>query len=91
MIIKPSADIRQNYSEVSRQAKETGEPIYITVSGTGDGVFMSLDTYERQAKMLELKERLLDIDIARANGKKDIPASEFTAHFAKLAAKAKGQ
>lgn len=87
MIIKPSADIRQNYSEVSRQAKETGEPIYITVNGTGDAVFMSVDSYERYMKMLELKEKLLDIDIARANGKQDIPASEFTAHFAKLAGK----
>jgi prevent-host-death family protein len=87
MIIIPSADIRQNFSEVSRKAKETGEPIYITVNGTGDAVFLSIEAYERQTKMLELKEKLLDLDIARANGKKDIPASEFTAHFARLASK----
>jgi PHD/YefM family antitoxin component YafN of YafNO toxin-antitoxin module len=87
MIILPSADIRQNYTEVSRKAKESGEAIFITVNGSGDGVFMSTEAYEQQTKMLELKEKLLDIAIARANGKKDIPATEFTSHFAKLASK----
>jgi prevent-host-death family protein len=91
MNIIPSADIRQNFTEVSHKAKESGEPIFITVNGMGEAVFMSIETYERLTQMIELKEKLLDLDIARASGKKDIPVSEFTSHFAKLAASLKGQ
>jgi prevent-host-death family protein len=87
MNILPFTDIRKNYPEVSRKAKESGEPIFITVNGSRDGVFMSVEAYEQRRETLELKERLLDIAIARANGKKDIPASEFTSHFAKFASK----
>ena len=39
--IKSSADLRNKYSEVSELTKVSGEPIYITLNGKGDGAFMT--------------------------------------------------
>ena len=35
-IIRPSADLRNHYSELSRQCREERTPIIITVNGRGD-------------------------------------------------------
>ena len=48
MIIKPSSALRNNYSSISSIAKETQEPVYITVNGEGDGVFMDMEAFERR-------------------------------------------
>ena len=47
MNIKPSASIRNNYNEISKLCKSTGEPVYLTKSGEGDLVV--IDVYKRQA------------------------------------------
>ena len=47
MIIKASASLRNNYTEISKQCHETGEPIYITKNGEGDLVVMSIEKYEK--------------------------------------------
>ena len=45
--IIPSSDLRNRYPEVSRHAKETHMPIFITVNGRGDGVYLDLETYQK--------------------------------------------
>ena len=45
--IRPSSDLRNNYSEISRLCKESGEPVYITVNGKGDLAVMDLQKYEK--------------------------------------------
>ncbi len=44
--IRPSSELRNNYPEMSRFCKETGEPIYITVNGKGDTVIMDIATLD---------------------------------------------
>ena len=46
MNIKSSSALRNSYNTISAYAKETQEPVFITVNGEGDGVFMSMDSYE---------------------------------------------
>ena len=55
MIIKASAALRNDYAAVSRLAKETEEPIYITKNGEGDLVLMSIDAFEKREQVLKLR------------------------------------
>jgi prevent-host-death family protein len=52
--IRPSADLRNNYNEISELCHEYSEPVFITKNGTGDLVVMSIETYESLAGRLEL-------------------------------------
>ena len=52
--IRPSADLRNNYNEISELCHEYLEPVFITKNGTGDLVVMSIETYELLSGKLEL-------------------------------------
>ena len=52
--IRPSADLRNNYSEISELCHEYQEPVFITKNGTGDLAVMSIETYELLAGKHEL-------------------------------------
>ena len=52
--IRPSADLRNKYNEISEFCHEYTEPVFITKNGKGDLVIMSMDTYELLAGKLEL-------------------------------------
>lgn len=73
-IIKPSAAIRQNYTEISNLCKSTGEPIFLTKNGEGDLVVMDIAAYDQREKQLELREKLIEIEELRRAGVQDIPA-----------------
>ena len=45
-IIKPSASIRQNYTEIANLCKETGEPVFLTKNGEGDLVVMDIAAFD---------------------------------------------
>lgn len=45
-VIRPSADLRNNYSEISKICHETKQPIYITKNGYNDLVLLSNEAYE---------------------------------------------
>lgn len=73
-LIKPSAAIRQNYTEISNLCKKTGEPVFLTKNGEGDLVVMDIATYDQREKQLELREKLVEIEELRQAGIADIPA-----------------
>jgi len=73
-LIKPSAAIRQNYTEISNLCKETGEPVFLTKNGEGDLVVMDISVYDQREKQLELREKLVEIEELRKSGAQDIPA-----------------
>lgn len=70
MIIKASVVLRNDYSSISKPAKETSEPIYITKNGEGDGVFMNIDAFERREQALELRLKVLQAEEERLRGEK---------------------
>ncbi|MDR1352716.1 MAG: type II toxin-antitoxin system prevent-host-death family antitoxin [Treponema sp.] len=53
-IIKKSADLRNNYSEISAFCHKYREPIFITKNGEGDLAVMSIETYETLSGKNEL-------------------------------------
>ena len=58
MEIRPSADLRNRYTEISQFCKESGNPVFLTVNGKGDTVVMSISEYKRQQATLNLLEKL---------------------------------
>jgi len=57
--IRPSADLRNNYNEISEYCHKYTEPVFITRNGQGDLAVMSIETYELLTGRTELY-RLLD-------------------------------
>lgn len=54
--IRPCADLRNNYNEISRICHETKEPMYITRNGTNDLVVLCDEAYEKLKKDVEQTE-----------------------------------
>ena len=52
--IRPSADLRNNYNEISQLCHEYAEPVFITKNGKGDLAVMSIEAYEELKGRLEL-------------------------------------
>ena len=61
-LIRPSADLRNHYSEISKQCRENNEIVIITVNGRGDTVSMGYEEYKRMKARLELLELLAEVD-----------------------------
>lgn len=60
--IRPSADLRNHYSEISKQCREEKEVVIITVNGKGDTVSIGYEEYKRLKSRLELLEILAEAD-----------------------------
>ena len=56
--IRPSADLRNHYSEVSKECREDGKAVIITVNGRGDTVSLGYEDYQLMKARLELLEML---------------------------------
>ena len=66
--IRPSADLRNHYSEISKQCRENNESVIITVNGRGDTVSLSYEEYKRMKSRIELLEILSEAEDDVKNG-----------------------
>lgn len=73
--IRPSADLRNHYNEISKQCKETREAVIITVNGRGDTAVLGLQDYKQMKAELELLRTLADaqedVDSGRVGSMQD--------------------
>ena len=76
MIIKASTALRNDYSSVSRMAKETQEPIYITKNGEGDLVLMDIDAFEKREQVFQLRNKVMLAEQERLFGAGTISIQE---------------
>ena len=76
MLIKPSAALRNDYASISKMAKETKEPIYITKNGEGDLVLMDIDAFEKREQMIKLRARVLEAEQQRISGAETLSIAE---------------
>jgi prevent-host-death family protein len=67
--IRPSADLRNHYNEISRQCREDNEAVIITVNGRGDTVSLSYEEYKRMKSRIELLETLSEAEDDVKNGR----------------------
>jgi len=58
MEIRPSSELRNNYTYISKLAKETSEPVFLTKNGHGDMVLMSIELFRDMKKQNEIFEML---------------------------------
>ena len=54
--IRPSADLRNHYKEISKQCREGKEAVIITVNGRGDTVSLSYEEYKNMKSRIGLLE-----------------------------------
>ncbi|MBQ2619490.1 MAG: type II toxin-antitoxin system Phd/YefM family antitoxin [Oscillospiraceae bacterium] len=67
--IRPSADLRSRYSEISRQCREGREAVIITVNGRGDTVSLGYEQYQQMKARIELLEILGEAEEDVRNGR----------------------
>ena len=56
--IRSSADLRNNYNDISTFCHTYAEPVFITKNGKGDLAVMSIETYEALTGRFELYSKL---------------------------------
>ena len=57
--IKSSADLRNNYNEISTFCHNYPEPVFITKNGKDDLAVMSIEAYEEMTSRFELYSQIL--------------------------------
>ena len=67
--IRPSADLRNHYNEISKQSREDKEAVIITVNGRGDTVSLSYEEYKNMKSRIELLEILAEAEGDVKNGR----------------------
>ena len=67
--IRPSSDLRNHYSEISRQCHEERNPVIITVNGRGDTAILGLQDYYQMKSELELLRTLAEAEEDVVNGR----------------------
>lgn len=67
--IRSSAELRNNYNEISTFCHTYTEPVFITKNGKGDLAVMSIEAYERMTSCFELYSQIKEgfDDIANGN------------------------
>ena len=68
-IIRPSADLRNKYKEISELCKTTGQPVYITVNGREDTAIVDSkiidELYQTIKLMQEINQGIVDVNTGR--------------------------
>ena len=80
--IRPSADLRNNYNEISSFCNTHNEPVFITKNGKGDLAVLSIEAYEKLCGKFELF-RLLDEGLEAEKSGRTRPFSEAIADIRK--------
>jgi len=57
--IRSSAELRNNYNDISVFCHSYREPVYITKNGKGDLAVMSIEHYEQMAERYKLYDEIL--------------------------------
>lgn len=66
--IRPSADLRNHYNEISKQCREYHEAVIITANGRRDTVSLAYEAYQQMKAQIELLEMLAEAEDDLKNG-----------------------
>lgn len=65
--IRPISDLRNHFTEITREAQASKEPIFLTKNGIGSLVVMSMEAYEENYYNSEVYDKLRVADIQAAS------------------------
>ena len=82
--IRKSADLRNNYGEISAFCRKYREPIFITKNGLGDLAIMSIETYEELASRYKLYDAI-QFGLDQINNGEIVPGKEMMEKIKKYA------
>lgn len=82
--IRPSADLRNKYNEISEFCHKYTEPVFITRNGLGDLAVMSIETYETLLGKADLYKQIEEGLEDLKNGEKVEAERVFSSLKAKL-------
>jgi glycerol-3-phosphate dehydrogenase len=82
MTIIPIKELKDT-NKISRMAKETGQPIFVTKNGYGDLVVMSQEVYARNFAMQKICEMIDEAEENLRNGGKLLDGIEVFAELEK--------
>lgn len=74
--IRSSADLRNNYNEISTFCHDHGEPVFITKNGRGDLAVMSIETYEEMMNTFRTDIAIAEAEQELATGGELLDARE---------------
>ncbi len=69
MVIKSSAELRNNYRKVADFCIKSNEPVFLTNNGEGELVVMSIESYSKQQNSLKIQKDLLRIEAEKVTGR----------------------
>ena len=81
--IRPCADLRNSYNEISDYCHKSSEPVFITKNGRGDLAVLSIETYERLIGKYELYG-LIHEGVNEAEAGDVVPADVFISDLRKM-------
>ena len=61
--------------------KKSGEPVFLTKNGEGDLAVMDIESFNRQKKMLKLREELLAVEEDRLAGRTGCTVDELDTYL----------
>jgi prevent-host-death family protein len=67
--IRPSADLRNHYKEISQLVRETRRPVIITLNGREDTAVLGFQDYQQMVAELELLRTLAEAEEDAAAGR----------------------
>ncbi|HLR68355.1 MAG TPA: type II toxin-antitoxin system Phd/YefM family antitoxin [Virgibacillus sp.] len=68
-VIRPSADLRKHYNEISKMCKESRDAVIITVNGRGDTAILGLQDFNQMKSEHELLRTLAEAEEDVKNGR----------------------
>jgi PHD/YefM family antitoxin component YafN of YafNO toxin-antitoxin module len=81
--IRKSADLRDNYGEISTLCHNYREPVFITEDGKGDLAVMGIEAYEEMNGRLELYQKIL-LGLSQIKKGETIPEEEMMEYIRNL-------
>lgn len=77
--IRPVSDLRNHFTEITKEVQESKEPVFLTKNGVGSIVVMSMDCYEENRYESMVYDKLREAEIQAASTTERINHDELMA------------